>query len=98
MNGWAGEKNNKKYQPSVFLNYFSFDYIGKKWAVGLGIIFHLNSYSVFGIMWFIMYHYNKTQLLYITGVTQRKWIFLWVPVIVKRMIADSENVLYNNPV
>lgn len=44
-----------------------------------------------------MYHYNKTQLLYITGVTQRKLIFLWVPVIVKRMIADSENVLYNNP-
>lgn len=50
-------------------------------------------------MWFIMYHYNKTQFLCITGVTQRKWIFLCVaPVIVKRMIADSENVLYNNPV
>lgn len=29
---------------------------------------------------------------------QRKWIFLWVPVIVKGMIADSEDVLYNNPV
>lgn len=29
---------------------------------------------------------------------QRKWIFLWVPVIVKGMIADSENVLDNNPV
>lgn len=45
-----------------------------------------------------MYHYNKTQFLYITGVTQRKLILLWVPVIVERMIADSENVLYNHPV
>lgn len=45
-----------------------------------------------------MYCYNKTQLLCITGVMQRKWIFLWVPVIVKGMIADSEDVLYNNPV
>lgn len=28
----------------------------------------------------------------------KKMSFLWVPVIVKGMIADSESVLYNNPV
>lgn len=72
-----GEKNNPESISLQILKLFLALIIFGRMSCGFGIVSHLNSCSVFWdiYMWFIMYHCNKTQLLYITGGNAKKMNF-----------------------
>jgi hypothetical protein len=89
----------KKYQPLVLLNDFPFWlYCEEMSCGGLAPFLILTVVLYSKILTRFIMHYNKTQLLYITGVMQRKWIFFWVPVIVKEWLQIQKMCLDNNPV